>query len=523
LIIPKLSIPFDVSPAVYAPSAVERTLVDALAERDDLRVLLVPDPAAGEVTDRGPAGHTATRQGDAVVSADELVSGAPGAVVLDGAGDYLLTNVPATRRNADPNPVGAINTAGLIKGGAGEFDTFERGTLGQGDYPAPTAEMEALGITTAFRGVESSGGGVSRVMFERACTEGEVLTFSRWIYAVAAANGYRLAVRSVANALVTAGTTRTDYGSWIRRTMTWTAPATATYRFSTETVSGNSEIFWTGGMLEVAGAVGAYFPTPAQLESREAGWLGTAHASSSDLGLLGNGKGVTWGGVAQRENRAAAHTLLGGSVASGATQVKLASGSNNLLVVIGGTTYTFTDAWPNDRRAHLWALHFNEPADTAALYIDGIPAGTKTGVSAQHSRAQSLRIGAHGAGNDVFDGLLGMHFALYGEPTVDEHGAFGALRAAADMAGGDLLTPPQVDAVEQDSDAEIAQCVYAVLATEQGQRLDLPDYGLPDQTFGEGGADLDAIREAAEEWEPRAEVLTDSEFDGIVDQVVVEP
>lgn len=75
--------------------------------------------------------------------------------------------------------------------------------------------------------------------------------------------------------------------------------------------------------------------------------------------------------------------------------------------------------------------------------------------------------------------------------------------------------------VEQDTDAEIAQCVYALLATEPGQRVELPEYGLEDQAFREGGADLTEIRAEIEEWEPRAEALTDDEIDDLTDKVQV--
>lgn len=63
--------------------------------------------------------------------------------------------------------------------------------------------------------------------------------------------------------------------------------------------------------------------------------------------------------------------------------------------------------------------------------------------------------------------------------------------------------------IEQDSDAEIQQAVWCVLAYQVGQRADKPDFGLPDQTFVEGGADLNQIAEVIAEWEPRAvEIIT---------------
>lgn len=63
--------------------------------------------------------------------------------------------------------------------------------------------------------------------------------------------------------------------------------------------------------------------------------------------------------------------------------------------------------------------------------------------------------------------------------------------------------------VEQDSLDEIGQCAETVLRYPLGHRLDLPDFGLSDQAFGMGGADMVEIGEAIETWEPRATSLVD--------------
>jgi phage baseplate assembly protein W len=66
--------------------------------------------------------------------------------------------------------------------------------------------------------------------------------------------------------------------------------------------------------------------------------------------------------------------------------------------------------------------------------------------------------------------------------------------------------------VPQDSTDEVTQCVYAILGTETGSREDDPEFGAASQLFREGGVDLDELRDAVEEWEPRAEVLMDEEL-----------
>jgi phage baseplate assembly protein W len=63
-------------------------------------------------------------------------------------------------------------------------------------------------------------------------------------------------------------------------------------------------------------------------------------------------------------------------------------------------------------------------------------------------------------------------------------------------------------AVEQDSDDEIAACVYALIATERGSRIEEPDYGVEDPTFEALPLDLDEWLAQIDQFEPRAEVVT---------------
>lgn len=76
--------------------------------------------------------------------------------------------------------------------------------------------------------------------------------------------------------------------------------------------------------------------------------------------------------------------------------------------------------------------------------------------------------------------------------------------------------------VEQDSAAEIEQCLFALFGTEVGSRVEEPDYGIVDPTLAERGVDPEALRAAADNWEPRAEeLLTESHFEGLIQKVTV--
>lgn len=76
---------------------------------------------------------------------------------------------------------------------------------------------------------------------------------------------------------------------------------------------------------------------------------------------------------------------------------------------------------------------------------------------------------------------------------------------------------------EQDSDAEILDCVEVLLATERGSRMEVPEYGVPDQVFRQGGADLNAISSAIARWEPRADhfVRREQELIDMTDRIRV--
>lgn len=61
--------------------------------------------------------------------------------------------------------------------------------------------------------------------------------------------------------------------------------------------------------------------------------------------------------------------------------------------------------------------------------------------------------------------------------------------------------------IEQDSADEIAQCVAVILATPEGSRVEVPDFGIPRLEFNL--PDTADIIAAVQEWEPRADLSLD--------------
>lgn len=82
----------------------------------------------------------------------------------------------------------------------------------------------------------------------------------------------------------------------------------------------------------------------------------------------------------------------------------------------------------------------------------------------------------------------------------------------ADILNPQFKIPFQMDSsgfireVEQDTDEEILQNAVVVLRYRNGQRLELPEFGIPDQTFLQGGVNMDVIVGAIQRWEPDVEV-----------------
>lgn len=62
---------------------------------------------------------------------------------------------------------------------------------------------------------------------------------------------------------------------------------------------------------------------------------------------------------------------------------------------------------------------------------------------------------------------------------------------------------------EQDSLADIINCVEAILLTVEGQRTEIPEFGIPDQVFQVQPLHLDAVLASVLAFEPRANVVFD--------------
>ncbi len=75
--------------------------------------------------------------------------------------------------------------------------------------------------------------------------------------------------------------------------------------------------------------------------------------------------------------------------------------------------------------------------------------------------------------------------------------------------------------VEQDSTAEIEQCVEAIVRTPIGEHIDEPELGVPDFAFRSDGSE-DLLLDAVSQWEPRATTtITEDEILDLVDEQTI--
>lgn len=75
--------------------------------------------------------------------------------------------------------------------------------------------------------------------------------------------------------------------------------------------------------------------------------------------------------------------------------------------------------------------------------------------------------------------------------------------------------------VEQDSEEDIEQCVFAIINTPTGFRLESPTFGVRPMVLEENAPSLPLLQAAIAEWEPRAHaVLTEKQFEDILSRLV---
>lgn len=98
----------------------------------------------------------------------------------------------------------------------------------------------------------------------------------------------------------------------------------------------------------------------------------------------------------------------------------------------------------------------------------------------------------------------------------------------ADPTVPNLLFPPTIRdgafvLVEQDTREDIEGCVEAVARCPKGHLDSLPEMGMADYILTRGAPPAAAIRASVQPYEPRADVLVDTELEDRVATITIDP
>ncbi len=189
-----------------------------------------------------------------------------------------------------------------------------------------------------------------------------------------------------------------------------TAPTVVTERIYIRTrTSAQAITFWVDAtMLESGSTLGDYFD--GVIGGNSSGWLGTAHASESDYGVLANGTVRTFFGWALRDTNTTFDMIFsqgggsnGGSV-GGFLEWYGNQGGNTTGLRVNGV-YLSTPQLPPPGEWFHWAIIFDEVANTAKYYINGALVATST-VAFSYAAGGNLWWGQGTDTAHTFDGKM---------------------------------------------------------------------------------------------------------------------
>jgi hypothetical protein len=213
-------------------------------------------------------------------------------------------------------------------------------------------------------------------------------------------------------------------GEWQRIEVTRAFGGTgkAAYIFLISSVE-EMDFYVDGCLLEAASEALDFFPTPTQLDSGEAGWSGTAHASASDIGPFARGTARTFVGMLDRTSEGGHDDwFYAGTNWPNGPALSLRASNKQVHWYTASTGTTLSSALPAAPTGPLHAAFvFSDPANSATLYLDGVSQGGKTHTDPFSTpvAGNSLRL----SGQNPFHGSM-LPFAVFLEelsvPQIEE-------------------------------------------------------------------------------------------------------
>ncbi|TXH08560.1 MAG: LamG domain-containing protein, partial [Hyphomicrobiaceae bacterium] len=377
--------------------------------------LFLPLGASAGLTDLSGNSRNGTAVGGLTaggVATGPLVWEDNGATDFDGTNDYISTDY-ATRRNMIPNPRFANDTA---LWSVAAFYHLNAGATITRTTPAleQTGPYIAAVVTTAAAAAQ----GASIPFTGQTFKAGVQYTFRARVYGGGSMALQLFFGQATADHNTTLFTN--NWSGWQDVSVSWTPAADTTaahagIRTSLGSGPQAGTFYFTGCIAERGSSPGPYFDGSGKLNGSsygtwiantegECGWLGTAHASASDIGPFANGTARTFMGWAWRDTSSSADTLIYGRSPSGPshTNIALGSGSDNVAFSPDNSTFTtWLGAWPGNGVWVHWAVTFDEATNALKLYIDGALVSAETN-TAQYSGTGVLAV----SDGSFFDGKM---------------------------------------------------------------------------------------------------------------------
>lgn len=394
----------------------------------DAPLIYLPLDAVDGLTDLSGYGWNGTAAGGVSIGGASGPGDALTATDFDGTDDRVTTSY-ATRRNGARNP--RLLVAGPWQTGGPTL------TFGDTTFTPPAGSGVGAGEIVKM---VSTGGGTNAFMTEngdspttKAMTAAPGDTFRSSIYVRAAAgnaadrnafasvlwldsSGAAISESSVGQTLITRG------ADWVRiGGTTPAAPANTAFVVmrpygANLTPPAGETYYFCGPLLEPssAPALGTYFNGTT---GPDTAWEGTANASVSSKGVFANGSVRTFEGWANRDTGDTLDMLIGGDQAgTEGVRIYLDAANSNFVFMSrsgSGTSAVWAGAWPGTGQWVHWLVVFDEPNDSAKLYLNGALVSTKALTSPWPTAALStMQIATRVNNADCFDGKLA-HVAVY--------------------------------------------------------------------------------------------------------------
>ena len=387
--------------------------------------LFLPLDSVNGLANLADTDYTATGAGSITVGGatpGPLNVGDAGATTFDGSDDRITTDY-GTRRNFCQNP--RLAASGVWVGASGTAVTYGDTTFAPPNAPSGSvATLTSPGSHAYMQ--ENTAAPI------QAAAPGDYVRTSAYIRADAANTADRNAYAVVLwlDAAKNGISEGSHTGVSIIRGAEWAqvgatvgpAPANTAWAicriYGGLNASSGEKFYVTQPLYEVGSTLGTYFDgagyesgdTPGEGEwiddpGGHVGWLGTAHASASDLGCYANGCDRTYMGWAYRDAAADADTLIAADIAAPPT-LALNSGDQDVLFKPeNSTATTWSDTWPDNGEWVHWALVFEEVGNDATLYINGV-ADASTNAAQFAATNANFMVGAYNASTDPFDGNM---------------------------------------------------------------------------------------------------------------------